>query len=118
MYCLCACMIMVRIIVANYGTPYTVDTRPSETKEHKIFHAPFTLFLQLGLPKISGAVPPAVLISLCVELAHVREFPLSSQFVVLPTYEGLHSSTYTTILAIAGMYCCKLGTCTYIVWFM
>ena len=60
MYCLCACMIMVGIIVANYGTPYTVDTRPSETKEHKIFHAPFTLFLQLGLPKISGAVPPAV----------------------------------------------------------
>ena len=60
MYCLCACMIMVRIIVANYGTPYTVDTRPSETKERKIFHAPFTLFLQLGLPKISGAVPPAV----------------------------------------------------------
>ena len=86
MYCLCACMIMVRIIVANYGTPYTVDTRPSETKEHKIFHAPFTLFLQLGLPKIWRSAARRVLISLCVELAHVREFPFSSRFVALQYY--------------------------------
>ena len=62
MHCLCACMIMVRIIIANYATLYTVDIRPrpSETKEHKVFRAPFTLILQLGIPKISGAVPPAL----------------------------------------------------------
>ena len=78
---------MERIIVANYGTPYTVDTRPSETKEHKIFHAPFTLFSTTWTPEnLWRSAARRVLISLCVELAHVREFPLSSQFVALQHY--------------------------------
>ena len=94
MYCLCACMIMVRIIVANYGTPYTMDTRQSETKEHKIFHAPFPLFLQLGTPEnLWRSAARRVLISLCVELAHVREFPLSSQFVALQYYLPMRGFT-------------------------
>ena len=60
LYCLCACISMLRSTVTVLTVKYTAHTPPlpSEMKECKLPHASFKLILQLERPMILDAVPP------------------------------------------------------------
>ena len=84
LYCLCACISMLRSTVTVLTVKYTAHTPPlpSEMKECKLLHASFKLILQLERLIISDAVPPyRFLLFLWFDSVCVCEFSPSSQFV-------------------------------------
>ena len=75
-------------VKSSSGTLYTAHTRPpaSKMKAHKVFHDVQAYSTTWTPENLWRSAACRVLISWCLELAHVCKFPLFSQFVALQYY--------------------------------